>query len=109
MVKNLPAMHKTWVQFLGWKDLLEEGMAAHSSILASFCLILKVNLFFFFFEESVRKRDIIFLYSNRGRWFKELRFLSSKLHFFKTFINIMSLKTNLVLKFYLFLVFLRYN
>ena len=23
-----------WVQFLGWKDPLEEGMATHSSILA---------------------------------------------------------------------------
>ena len=34
MVKNLPAMQKTWVQSLGWEDLLEEGMAAHSSILA---------------------------------------------------------------------------
>ena len=33
-VKNLPAMWETWVQFLGWGDLLEEGMAAHSSILA---------------------------------------------------------------------------
>ena len=25
---------KIWVQFLGWKDPLEEGMANHSSILA---------------------------------------------------------------------------
>ena len=25
---------KIWVQFLGWKDSLEEGMANHSSILA---------------------------------------------------------------------------
>ena len=33
MVKNLPAMHKTWDQSLGWEDPLEEGMAAHSSIL----------------------------------------------------------------------------
>jgi len=23
MVKNLPAMQETWVQFLGWEDLLE--------------------------------------------------------------------------------------
>ena len=35
MVKNLPAMQETWVRFLGWEDLLEEGMAIHSSILAS--------------------------------------------------------------------------
>ena len=34
MVKNLPAMWKTQVQFLGWEDPLEEGMATHSSILA---------------------------------------------------------------------------
>ena len=27
-------MQETWVRFLGWKDLLEEGMATHSSILA---------------------------------------------------------------------------
>ena len=25
-VKNLPAMQETWVQPLGWEDLLEEGM-----------------------------------------------------------------------------------
>ena len=30
MVKNLPAVYKTWVQSLGWKDPLEKGMAAHS-------------------------------------------------------------------------------
>ena len=34
MVKNLPAMQDTWVQFLGWEDHLEKGLAAHSSILA---------------------------------------------------------------------------
>ena len=34
MVKNLPAMQKTWVPSLGWEDPLEEGMATHSSILA---------------------------------------------------------------------------
>ena len=27
-------MQETWVQTLGWEDLLEEGMATHSSILA---------------------------------------------------------------------------
>ena len=35
LVKNLPAMqetHKTWVQFLGREDPLEESMATHSSI-----------------------------------------------------------------------------
>ena len=34
MVKNPPAMWQTWVQSLGWEDLLEEGMATQSSILA---------------------------------------------------------------------------
>ena len=33
MVKNLPAMQKTWVQALGWEDSLEKGMATRSSIL----------------------------------------------------------------------------
>ena len=35
-VKNLPALQETqemWVQFLGQKDLLDEEMATHSSIL----------------------------------------------------------------------------
>ena len=32
-VKNSPAMQETWVQYLGWEDPLEEGMATHSSIL----------------------------------------------------------------------------
>ena len=31
-VKNLPAM-QNWVQFLGWEDPLEEGVATHLSIL----------------------------------------------------------------------------
>ena len=34
MVKNLPAVQETWVRALGWGDPLEEGMAAHSSMLA---------------------------------------------------------------------------
>ena len=33
-VTNLPAMQETWVRSLGWEDLLEKGMAKHSSILA---------------------------------------------------------------------------
>ena len=32
VVKNLPAMQKTQVQSLGWEDLIEKGMATHSSI-----------------------------------------------------------------------------
>ena len=34
MVKNLPEMHETWIQSLGWEDPLEEGMATHSNSLA---------------------------------------------------------------------------
>ena len=34
MVKNPPAMRESWVQSLDWVDLLEEGLATHSSILA---------------------------------------------------------------------------
>ena len=34
MVKNLPAVQETQVQSLGRKDLLEKGMATHSSVLA---------------------------------------------------------------------------
>ena len=34
VVKNLPPMQKTWVQFLGEEDPLEKEMATHSSILA---------------------------------------------------------------------------
>ena len=34
MVKNTSAMLETWVRSLGWEDPLEEGIAAHSSMLA---------------------------------------------------------------------------
>ena len=34
MVKRLPTMWETWVQSLGWGDLLEKEMVTHSSILA---------------------------------------------------------------------------
>ena len=33
MVKNLPAMQKTRFQSLGQEDVLEKGLATHSSIL----------------------------------------------------------------------------
>ena len=33
MVKNPPAMRGTWVQSLGWEDLLEKGLAMHPIIL----------------------------------------------------------------------------
>ena len=34
LVKNLPAMQETWVQFPGWEDPLEKEKATHSNILA---------------------------------------------------------------------------
>ena len=34
MVKNMPAMLETWVQYLGWEDPLEKEMATQSSIIA---------------------------------------------------------------------------
>ena len=34
MVKNTSAVQEILVQFLGWEDPLEKGMATHSSILA---------------------------------------------------------------------------
>ena len=34
MVKNLLALQETYVRFLDKEDLLEKGMATHSSILA---------------------------------------------------------------------------
>ena len=34
MIKNLSAMQETVVRSLGWEDILEKGMATHSSTLA---------------------------------------------------------------------------
>ena len=34
LVKNQPAIRKTWVGSLGWEDPLEKGKATHSRILA---------------------------------------------------------------------------
>ena len=34
MVKHLPAMHETWVRYLGQEDPLEKEMATYSNILA---------------------------------------------------------------------------
>ena len=34
MVKSLPAMQETWVQYLSLEDALEKGVATNSSILA---------------------------------------------------------------------------
>ena len=32
MVKNPPAMQETWVQYVGWEDPLEKGMANYSCL-----------------------------------------------------------------------------
>ena len=34
LVKNPPAMQKTWVPSLAWEDPLEKGKATHSCVLA---------------------------------------------------------------------------
>ena len=34
VVKNLPAKQETQIPSLGWEDVLEEGLATHSRILA---------------------------------------------------------------------------
>ena len=34
LVKNLPAMQDTWVQYLGWENSLEKEMATHFRTLA---------------------------------------------------------------------------
>ena len=34
MILDLPTTRETWVQSLGWEDLLEKEMATHSSVLA---------------------------------------------------------------------------
>ena len=34
VVKRLPTMWETWVQSMGWEDLLEKEMVTHFSILA---------------------------------------------------------------------------
>ena len=34
MIKNLPTIQETGVQFLGWEDPLEKAMATHFSTLA---------------------------------------------------------------------------
>ena len=34
LVKNQPTRQETWVQSLGWEDLVEKETATHSSVLA---------------------------------------------------------------------------
>ena len=49
VVKNPPAMRETWVRSLGWEDLLEKGIATHSSTLAWRTPLLQAPLDNFFF------------------------------------------------------------
>ena len=37
LVKNMPTMQETPAGFLGWEDVLEKGLATHSSILGLPC------------------------------------------------------------------------
>ena len=43
LVKNLPAMQKTWDRPLGWEDPLEEGKATHSKRTSLVAQIVKVS------------------------------------------------------------------
>ena len=53
-VKNLPAIQKTWVQSLGWKDPLEEGKAtqlselstAHTHVCVCVCVYIYIYKFY---------------------------------------------------------------
>ena len=75
LVKSLPAMQETWVQFLGWEDPLEKGTATHSSILACLensidCIVHGVakshtglSEFHFHFSYIKRKNNKDLLYS----------------------------------------------
>ena len=60
MVKNLPALQETWVQFLGWEDPLEKGMATHSSIPAWF----RQEYWKFLYSSSTRMENFV----ERGAW-----------------------------------------
>ena len=53
VVKNPPAMQETWVRSLGWEDLLEKGIATHSSTLAWRTPLLQAPLDNFFFFLSL--------------------------------------------------------
>ena len=44
MVKYLPVMQETWVQYLNWEDPLEKGMATHSNICAWICCVMGAPL-----------------------------------------------------------------
>ena len=81
LAKNLPAMQKTLVRFLGWEDILEKGKATHSSILAwripwtyivhgvAYPLLYKID--FFFFWNAVIHRQLSFMSSGRTVAFGE--------------------------------------
>ena len=59
MVKNLPAMQETQVQFLGWEDPLEKEMATQSNILAwRIPWTEKPGGFYLFMYECYQRGDI---------------------------------------------------
>ena len=63
LVKNPPAMQKTWVWSLGWEDPLEKGKGTHSSILAwnsMDCIIQRVGRNFTFSAVEYCKPDFVF-------------------------------------------------
>ena len=74
LIKNLPAMWKTWVRSLGWEDPLEKGKATHSSILAwripwtvhgvAKSQALLSNFHFYFLELSLLTMDVVAEVSN---------------------------------------------
>ena len=74
LIKNPPAMWKTWVRSLGWEDPLEKGKATHSSILAwripwtvhgvAKSQALLSNFHFHFLELSLLTRDVVAEVSN---------------------------------------------
>ena len=74
LIKNLPAMWKTWVRSLGWEDPLEKGKATHSSILAwripwtvhgvAKSQALLSNFHFHFLELSLLTMDVVAEVSN---------------------------------------------
>ena len=67
LVKNLHAMWKTWVWFLGWEDLVEKGKATHSSILVSvhkeLCTTEQIWLLLYLY--SIMWRAILYLYIHK--------------------------------------------
>ena len=80
MVKNLAAIQETWVQSLRWKDPLEKGMAAHSSIPAwSIPWTEEPSGLQFIGPQKVdRTKQLTVLFLHVGRWFSLLIYIISR-------------------------------